>query len=139
MLKKHLLVLLAVIGSFICSPVCTKAQDPQDEIIRVKTRVVFIDTLVIDSKTGMPVGDLTRENFEVRADGKPRQLSYFSRAGEGRRRPLAILLVVDLVSHDSEEYRRRADVLKSLAAAFQRLAAEDEVAIVAHLGGPSAR
>ncbi|MEK6336773.1 MAG: hypothetical protein AABM67_17745 [Acidobacteriota bacterium] len=139
MFKKHSLVLLAVIGSFICSPVCTRAQDQRDEIVRVKTRVVFIDTLVIDRTTGMPVGDLTRENFEVRADGKPRQLSYFSRAGEGRRRPLAILLVVDLVSHDSEEYRRRADVLKSLAAAFQRLSAEDEVAIVAHLGGPSAQ
>jgi Ca-activated chloride channel family protein len=139
MFKKHSLILLAVIGSFICSPLCTKAQNQQDEIVRVKTRVVFIDTLVIDRTTGMPVGDLTREDFEVRADGRPRELSYFSRASEGRRRPLAILLVVDLVSHESEEYRRRADVLKSLAAAFQRLSAEDEVAIVANLGGPGAQ
>lgn len=138
MFKKHSLVLLAAIGSLICSPLCTKAQDQQDEIVRVKTRVVFIDTLVIDRTTGMPVGDLTRENFEVRADGRRRELSYFSRAGEGRRRPLAILFVVDLVSHDSEEYRRRPEVLKSVASAFQKLSAEDEVAVVANLGGRGA-
>jgi hypothetical protein len=135
MVKKHSLVLLAGIVSLICSPVSIKAQDQRDEIVRVKTRVVFIDTLVIDRTTGMPIADLTREDFEVRADGKPRALSYFSRAGEGRRRPLAILLVVELVSHDSEEYRRRAEALKSLAAAFQKLSPEDEVAVIANLGG----
>jgi hypothetical protein len=138
MFTKHSLVILATIVSLICFPVCTKAQDQPDEIVRVNTRVVLIDTLVIDRRTGMPVADLTRENFEVRADGKPRALSYFSRAGEGRRRPLAILLVVELVSHDSEEYRRRAEVLKSLAVAFQKLSAEDEVAVIANLGGHDA-
>jgi hypothetical protein len=138
MFTKHFLVLLAGIVSLICSAVCIEAQDQADEIVRIKTRVVLIDTLVTD-RTGMPVADLTRDNFEVRADGKPRALSYFSRAGEGRRRPLAILLVVDLLSHDSEEYRRRAEVLKSLGATFQKLSAEDEVAVVARLGGPGAQ
>jgi VWFA-related protein len=128
---------MAGLVSLICSPVSIRTQDQADEIVRVKTRVVFVDTLVTD-KTGMPVADLTRENFEVRADGKPRALSYFSRAGEDRRRPLAILLVVDLVSQDSEEYRRRPEMLQSLAAAFQKLAVEDEVAVVANLGGPAA-
>ncbi len=72
------------------SPFPNRAQDLKEDTVRVSTRVVFVDTLVQDKQTGAPVADLTRENFEVLADGKPRALSYFSRAGEGRRRPLAL-------------------------------------------------
>jgi VWFA-related protein len=99
---------------------------------------VFVDTLVKDKKTGVPVADLTRENFEVLADGKPRTLSYFSRAGEGRRRPLALLLVLDLAARDTGEYLRRAEVLESVSRALRKLSPEDEVAVVASLGGPGA-
>jgi VWFA-related protein len=94
--------------------------------------------LVQDKQTGAPVGDLTRDNFEVLADGKPRTLSYFSRAGEGRRRPLALLLVLDLVGRDTSEYLRRAEVLESVYRALKKLSSEDEVAVVASLGGPNA-
>jgi len=99
---------------------------------------VFVDTLVQDKQTGAPVADLTRENFEVLADGKPRTLSYFSRAAEGHRRPLALLLVLDLAARDTSEYLRRADILESLSSALKKLSPEDEVAIVASLGGPGA-
>jgi hypothetical protein len=99
---------------------------------------VFVDTLVQDKKTGAPVADLTRENFEVLADGKPRTLSYFSRAGEGRRRPLVLILIVDLFANDANEDLRRTKVLESLAAALKRLAPEDDVAVMANLGGPGA-
>src|SRR5207237_7149109 len=98
----------------------------------------FVDTLVQDKKTGAPVADLTRENFEVLADGKPRTLSYFSRAGEGRRRPLALVLVVDFWTRDANEDLRRAEVLESLAGALKKLAPEDEVAVIADLGGAGA-
>ena len=43
-----------------------------DEIVKVRTRVVFVDTLVQDQKTGAPIADLTRESFQVLADGKVR-------------------------------------------------------------------
>src|SRR5438876_12133822 len=100
------LALVAVV--VFCFPVATRAQDKRD-IVSVRTRVVLVDTLVQDKKTGAPVADLTRENFEVLADGKPRTLVYFSRAGEGRR-PLALLLVVDIFANDANQNLRRAEV-----------------------------
>jgi VWFA-related protein len=90
---------------------------------------------VKDKKTGAPVPDLTRENFEVLADGKPRQLSYFSREGDEHRRPLALVLVLDLVPYDAEKYLRRREVVESLAVALKKLASEDEIAVMAWLGG----
>src|SRR5438094_6538481 len=119
------LALVAVVVFLFSFPVATRAQDKRD-IVSVRTRVVLVDTLVRDKKTGAPVADLARENFEVLADGKPRTLSYFSRAGEGRRRPLALLLVLDLVARDTGEYLRRADVLESLSGALKKLSPEDE-------------
>jgi hypothetical protein len=99
---------------------------------------VFIDTVVQDKKTGAPVADLTRENFEVLADGKPRALSYFSRAGEGRRRPLALVLIIDeLVATNADESLRRSKVLESIGSALRKLAPEDEVAIMVNIGGPT--
>ena len=120
------------------SAVSSRGQDPKEDVVRVRTRVVLVDVLVKDKKTGVPVADLTRENFEVLSDGKPRTLSYFSRAGEGRRRPLALMLVADIVASDASQDLRRAEVLESLTASLQRLAPEDEVAVIANLGGKGA-
>src|ERR1043166_4639952 len=105
MLLKRFQFLLWLVSLFY-SPIPNRAQDLREDTVRVRTRVVFVDTLIQDKKTGAPVADLTRENFEVLADGQPRKLSYFSRAGEGRRRPLALLLVLDLVGRDTGEYLR---------------------------------
>src|SRR5260370_18335584 len=131
-----LLFLMCLSGS--SSLLIAQAQDRSEDTVRIRTRVVSIDTLVWDKKTGAPVADLTRENFEVLADGKPRTLSYFSRVGEGRRRPLALVLVLDLVARDRTESLLLATVMKSLAAALERLPPEDEVAVVANLGGAGA-
>ena len=128
---------LLVVLLLLYSP-SSKGQDRKNDIVRVRTRVVFIDTLVQDKETGAPVADLTRESFQALADGKPRTLLYFSRAGEGRRRPLALVLVVDLWARDANEDLRRAEVLESLAAALKKLAPEDEVAVMAELGGAGA-
>jgi VWFA-related protein len=129
-----LLVVLALLYSL--APL--KGQDRTDDIVRIRTRVVFIDTLVKDQKTGTSICDLKREEFEMRDDGKLRTLSYFSRSGEGRRRPLALLLVVDLVAPDTTQYLRLVKVMESLAAVLTRLPPEDEVAVVAHTGGVAA-
>lgn len=129
---------LLFVMALLCYAVPYKGQERNDDIVKIRTRVVFVDTLVQDKKTGAPVADLTREHFEVLADGKPRTLSYFSRAGEGRRRPLALLLVLDLVAWNTGEYLRRSAVLESLSGALKKLAPEDEVAVMASLGGPGA-
>jgi Ca-activated chloride channel homolog len=137
MLGKRFQFPLALIA-LLCPTALSTTQEPKEDTVLVRTRVVFVDTLVQDKKTGAPVGDLTRENFEVLADGKLRRLSYFSRAGEGRRRPLALLLVLDLVARDTGEYLRRAEVLDSVSGALKQLSPKDEVALVVSLGGPGA-
>ena len=54
---------------------------PPEDIVRVRTRAVFIDALVKDRKTNEPVRNLAREDFQVLDDGSPRRLSYFTREG----------------------------------------------------------
>ena len=66
-----------------------------DDTIRIKTRVVFLDALVKDKKTTLPISNLSQDNFQVLDDGKPRNLSYFTREGQARK-PLALILILDL-------------------------------------------
>jgi VWFA-related protein len=129
MLIKRSQFLLALLA-LLYSPILTTAQEPKEDIVRVRTRVVFVDTLVQDKKTGAPIADLTRENFEVLADGNPRTLSYFSRAGEGRRRPLALVLALDLWGGRSFSYLKKAEVAEQLVAAINKLSPEDEVGVM---------
>lgn len=121
--------------SLIFSPFVIQAQDRTEDTIRVKTREVIIDTLVKDKKTGTTVKDLTRDDFEVLADGKPRTISYFNREGDTRQRPLALMIIFNLVSTDVGKYLRRTETLKSLDAALKNLSPEDEVTILARVGG----
>jgi hypothetical protein len=114
MIVKRRLYLLFVLV-LLCSLAPSKGQNRNDDVMKIRTRVVFIDTLVDDKKTGAPVADLKRENFEVLADGKPRTLSYFSRAREGHRRPLALILVVDLWARDANEDLRGQPYQKDIA------------------------
>ena len=58
---------LAALGSeherprIIAPQASTVPQDPADEVVRVNTRAVFIDTLVKDKRTGEPVEHRARE------------------------------------------------------------------------------
>src|SRR5260221_9435554 len=101
---------------------------PVEDIVRVNTRVIFIDTLVRDKKTGAPVTDLPLESFQVLDEGKPRKLSYFSREGVTRR-PLALMLVLDL-STSGILYLERPEVMEHIIAALSKLKPEDEVAVM---------
>ena len=105
-------------------------QVPPEDIVRVSTRVVFIDTLVKDKRTRLPAAGLTRDNFRVLDNGKPRMLSYFSREGDVRR-PLALVLCLNLDYMGARRYLEREDVRDSFAAALAKLAPEDEVAVMA--------
>src|SRR5439155_19131058 len=101
---------------------------PVEDIVRVNTRVVFIDTLVRDKKTGAPVTDLPLESFQVFDDDKPRKLSYFSREGLTSR-PLALMLVLDL-STSGILYLERPEVMEQIIAALSKLKPEDEIAVM---------
>jgi VWFA-related protein len=104
---------------------------PQDdEVVKVRTRVVFLDALVTDKKTKAFASGLSAENFEVLADGKPRPVSYFTREGDKNRRPLALALVFDLERLGAGRYMRRTEILEAMAAELAKLPAEDEVAVI---------
>ncbi|HLL17063.1 MAG TPA: VWA domain-containing protein [Pyrinomonadaceae bacterium] len=102
----------------------------QDEVVKVRTRVVFLDALVTDKKTKSFASGLTADNFEVLADGKPRPVSYFTREGDKNRRPLALALVFDLERLGAGRYMRRTEILEAMAAELSKLPAEDEVAVI---------
>ena len=109
----------------------TRVQENSEEVVRVNTRVVFVDVLVKDKRTGARVTDLTRDNFEILADGKRRTISYFSREGDVRDRPLALVLVLDLRPGGAGRFLRRPEFAESLSRALAKLPPEDEVAVMA--------
>lgn len=121
----------AVIALALCfGGFSVRAQESED-VLRVNTRVVFLDALVKDKKTGEPVRDLSLNNFQVFDDGKPRTLSYFSREGDAGRRPLALVVILDLRFDGAGRFLRRAEILQAMSAALAKLPAPDEVAVLA--------
>ena len=105
------------------------AQEVADTI-RVRTRVVFMDALVKDKKTGIPITDLKPENFELFDDGKPREISYFTREGQARK-PLALIIILDCREDGAGRFLKRPEVLKTLADELAKLPPGDEVGIMA--------
>jgi VWFA-related protein len=114
------------------------SQQPED-VLQVNTRVVFLDALVTDGKTKATASDLAAANFEVLADGRKREVSYFTREGDAARRPLALVLVFDLERLGAGRYLRRTDILEAMARELERLPPGDEVAVVAQDAGGEGR
>jgi VWFA-related protein len=119
-----LLVLIALLAS-----VAVHAQEVEDTI-RIKTRVVFLDALVKDKRTNLPISNLKQENFEVLDDGKPRAIAYFTREGQARK-PLALILVLDLREDGAGRFLKEPEILKAMENELAKLPAGDEVAIMA--------
>ncbi|HKO99612.1 MAG TPA: VWA domain-containing protein [Pyrinomonadaceae bacterium] len=122
-----LLILAITISAFL--PPSSSAQEV-DDTIRVNTRVVFMDALVKDKRTGVPIADLKPENFEILDDGNPRAISYFTREGQARK-PLALVIVLDLRDDGAGRFLKRPEILKEMAAELAKLSPQDEVAILA--------
>ena len=101
-----------------------------DDTIKIKTRVVFLDALVKDKKTNLPISNLAPENFEVLDDGKPRDISYFTREGQARK-PLALILILDLREDGAGRFLKQPEILKAMEEQLAKLPAGDEVAILA--------
>jgi VWFA-related protein len=119
-----LLVTITALGSFSIS-----AQEVEDTI-KIKTRVVFLDALVKDKKTNLPISNLAPENFEVLDEGKPRSISYFTREGQARK-PLALVLILDLREDGAGRFMKQPEILKAMEDELAKLPPEDEVAIMA--------
>ena len=111
-------------------PALSLAAQEVEDTIRIKTRVVFLDALVKDKKTGLPISNLTPENFEVYDEGQQRNISYFTREGQARK-PLALVLILDLRDDGAGRFLKRPEVLKAMEEELTKLPPEDEVAIMA--------
>jgi VWFA-related protein len=119
-----LLTILATLAS-----VSTYAQEVEDTI-KIKTRVVFLDALVKDKKTNLPISNLAPENFEVLDDGKSRNITYFTREGQARK-PLALIVILDLREDGAGRFLKRPEILKAMEVELAKLPPGDEVAIMA--------
>src|SRR5438128_10560735 len=105
------------------------AQEVADTI-KIRTRVVFMDALVKDRKSGTPITDLKTENFELFDDGKPRTISYFNSEGQARK-PLAMVLILDLRDDGAGRFLKRDEVRAAIVDELVKLPPGDEVAILA--------
>ncbi len=121
------LLLLIIVAAL--AFVSINAQEVEDTI-KIKTRVVFLDALVKDKKTNLPISNLAPENFEVLDDGKPRDVSYFTREGQARK-PLALILILDLREDGAGRFLRQPEILKAMENELAKLPPGDEVAIMA--------
>lgn len=114
--------------SLLAAPVIL-AQEVTDTL-RVRTRVVFMDALVKDKKTNIPISDLKPENFELLDDGTPRTISYFTREGQARK-PLALIIILDCREDGAGRFLKRPEILKAMADELAKLPPGDEVGIMA--------
>lgn len=105
------------------------AQEVADTI-KIRTRVVFMDALVKDKKTGTPISDLKPENFELFDDGKPRTISYFNREGQARK-PLALVLILDCREDGAGRFLKRPEVIRAITEQLAKLPPGDEIGIMA--------
>ena len=83
-----------------------------------------------DKKTNLPISNLASENFQVLDDGKPRNISYFTREGQARK-PLALILILDLREDGAGRFLKRSEILKAMEDELAKLPPGDEVAILA--------
>lgn len=126
---RAVVVVALLIASLLSLPYLATAQEV-DETIRVNTRVVFMDALVKDKRTGVPISDLKPENFEIFDDGNVRPVSYFTREGQARK-PLALVLILDLRDDGAGRFLKRPEILKSMTDELAKLGPGDEVAVLA--------
>ncbi len=128
-LSGDLLLILFSIALLLSSVGTVAAQDVEDTI-RVNTRVVFMDALVKEKRTGIPIADLKLENFELLDDGEPRTISYFTREGQARK-PLALVIILDCREDGAGRFLKRPEVIKAMAEELAKLPPGDEVGLLA--------
>ena len=103
---------------------CVAQQPTSDDVVRINTDLVVLDALVIDKKTGHPVRDLKRTDFELFVDEAKQDVSYFSED----QLPLSVLLLLD-VSNSVVPIIEQIGL--GARTALDKLKPQDEVAVMA--------
>src|SRR2546429_4961838 len=77
----HIIIFIAACSA---AALPTNAQEKSDEVVRVNTALVQTDIMVFD-KQGNFVDGLKRDQFMLKVDGKPREISFFEKVVAGSR------------------------------------------------------
>jgi VWFA-related protein len=80
--------------AFAC-PALAVRQQREPATIRVNSRLVNVDVLVADRRTGTRVNGLRKEDFEVLDDGQRMEITHFTSSND-RDRPFALVLYVEV-------------------------------------------
>src|SRR5437762_9296449 len=80
--SRYLSLLFLLTAWSVTSAQTTPPRKSQDDVVRVYTELVQTDVMVFD-KQGKFVNGLTKDNFELRIDGKPREIQSFERITAG--------------------------------------------------------
>jgi len=124
--------LLLGLGFILFASLNAYAQDDDSEIIRVDTRLVSVDVLVTDKRTGARIDELKREDFIILDDGRPQILTHFSKGSSGEQ-PLAIVLLVD--TSTSMYQSKLTGIRAGIERAVKQLRAKDEMAVMTYSPG----
>lgn len=119
-----LLLTASIVGTVLFAPAVAAQQSDSEEVIKVNTDLVVLDVQVINKKTGQPVGNLKREDFELSDDGVKQEISYFSQD----ELPLSILLLLDVSGSVRPIIEQ---VGEGALGALEQLKPQDEVAVMA--------
>lgn len=71
------LIFLFSISAFAQKPTPTPPAEKSEDVIRISSQLVLIDTLVLD-KDGKQVTNLSADDFEILQDGKPQKITSFA-------------------------------------------------------------
>lgn len=111
-----------LIAALACSPaMLLRAQERAQDAIRVDVNLVLIDATV-KNKSGQIMGDLKKDNFELREDGAAKKIDVFGRDEF----PLNVTLVLDLSDSIGPFL---APLRDAATTALSALKPEDEVAL----------
>lgn len=109
-------------------PVVPRSQltSSTDDVIRVETRLVISDVLVLD-KTGRSVGNLVRDDFRVLEDGDIQDITTFAHGNESGAIPRSVVLIIDYSGSQLPYINSSVAAAKLLV---DKLNANDRMAIV---------
>src|SRR5437762_13981493 len=80
--SRYLSLLFLLTAWSVTSAQTTPPRKSQDDVVRVYTELVQTDVMVFD-KQGKFVNGLTKDDFELRVDGKPRAIEAFEQITAG--------------------------------------------------------
>jgi hypothetical protein len=110
---------LGLVWLAVTPPAASLRQDPPAATLRVDSRLVTLDILVLERRTGERVQGLRHEDFEVLDDGRPVELTHFGN-DSGASRPLADL------RERRERLAEEADRLRERLAALEQQEQEEQ-------------